>query len=254
MITDPKLPPTKPLDLANIIRLAILHGRGYPLNPDTRLETRLITKEDMDVIMSFDPEGVPAFGRLQELTTWALKNRNSRLNLSLPVITMINKNWEGQVQKRCVHPMFLWYGTTEWHKTPGYLLHAYDPEKGAERDFALADCDFRQVESSFAAHRDYIAQYLRGRGALDGTLSVLGPAAEFVEKLTGAILPGRSAREDRVVKLEKALGFYADKKNWETVDWGDCETPSAIPMIDEGEGVKSCDCGDTARKALGISE
>lgn len=52
----------------------------------------------------------------------------------------------------------------------------------------------------------------------------------------------------------KALEFYADPKNWvDTPSWdGDpeCITPKAIPVTDDGDGARPCDCGDTARAAL----
>lgn len=59
------------------------------------------------------------------------------------------------------------------------------------------------------------------------------------------------SQEDR---LREALRFYADPANWiDTPPWeGDPEmvTPKAIPVLDDGEGSRPCDCGDTARAAL----
>lgn len=52
----------------------------------------------------------------------------------------------------------------------------------------------------------------------------------------------------------KALEFYANPENWiDTPSWDgdpDCITPKAIPVIDDGDGARPCDCGDTARDAL----
>jgi hypothetical protein len=62
------------------------------------------------------------------------------------------------------------------------------------------------------------------------------------------------ATED-VSKLREALQFYADPKNWiDTPSWdGDpsCISPKAIPVLRE-DG-RPCDCGETARKALGLT-
>jgi len=58
-------------------------------------------------------------------------------------------------------------------------------------------------------------------------------------------------------RLRKALGFYADPKNWvDTPDWDgpDTSTPKAVPVVEEPFGSRSCDCGDTARAALAQKE
>lgn len=65
----------------------------------------------------------------------------------LPVepITMTYRNWRGEVAERRVVPTSVWYGSTEWHKEPGWFLKARDIDKGEERDFALADCQFADL-------------------------------------------------------------------------------------------------------------
>lgn len=60
-------------------------------------------------------------------------------------IPMIYRNWRGEVAPREVVPTHLHYGSTNWHPEPGWLLAAYDLEKMAHRDFALADCQFAQL-------------------------------------------------------------------------------------------------------------
>lgn len=52
-------------------------------------------------------------------------------------VTIRYRNYKGEVRDRRVGPLFWWYGVNEWHKEPGWLLHAVDLDKGAERDFAL---------------------------------------------------------------------------------------------------------------------
>jgi hypothetical protein len=52
------------------------------------------------------------------------------------------KNWRGKTSLRKVIIKSFRFGTTEWHKEPGWLMRAWDVEKQAEREFALADCDF----------------------------------------------------------------------------------------------------------------
>lgn len=48
-------------------------------------------------------------------------------------------NWRGEYAVRRIIPIRPWFGATEWHPEPQWLLTAIDVEKGAERDFAIAD-------------------------------------------------------------------------------------------------------------------
>lgn len=57
-------------------------------------------------------------------------------------ITMTYRNWRGEVAQRTIRPVALWFGKTDWHPEPGWLLSAWDCDKGGRRDFALADCQF----------------------------------------------------------------------------------------------------------------
>lgn len=51
-------------------------------------------------------------------------------------------NWRGEHGIRQAIPTGLAWGSTEWHPEEGWLLEAWDEEKQAVRQFALADCDF----------------------------------------------------------------------------------------------------------------
>lgn len=48
-------------------------------------------------------------------------------------------NWRGETSERTIVPLSIWFGSTDWHPEPQWLLKAIDTEKGAERDFALKD-------------------------------------------------------------------------------------------------------------------
>lgn len=48
-------------------------------------------------------------------------------------------NWRGETSVRTIQPQYIWFGATEWHPDPQWLLTAFDLEKDAERDFALKD-------------------------------------------------------------------------------------------------------------------
>jgi len=54
-------------------------------------------------------------------------------------VTLTYTNWRGETADRSIVPRSVWFGSTEWHPEPQWLLRALDVEKQAERDFALKD-------------------------------------------------------------------------------------------------------------------
>lgn len=113
-----------------------------------------------------------------------------------PTLRITYRNWRGEVSERNIVPQSVWFGATEWHPEPQWLLSALDTDKGAARDFALADF-----------------------GANDDTWRTRALAAEGeVERLRSAI-PEREA-EVRRAALEDAFA---------AID----EYPRAAPSEDE---------------------
>ena len=55
------------------------------------------------------------------------------------VLRVRYRNWRGEVRDRTIQPRKLWFGTTEWHPDPQWLLSALDVEKQAMRAFAMRD-------------------------------------------------------------------------------------------------------------------
>jgi hypothetical protein len=55
----------------------------------------------------------------------------------LHAIQVVYTNWRGETRERRLVPISLWYGYTEQHGEPQYLLKALDCEDGREKDFAL---------------------------------------------------------------------------------------------------------------------
>ncbi len=47
-------------------------------------------------------------------------------------------NWRGEFSVRRVLPIRVWFGSTDWHPEPQWLLRALDLDKGGERDFAFS--------------------------------------------------------------------------------------------------------------------
>jgi hypothetical protein len=58
---------------------------------------------------------------------------------SVHTITFEYRNYRGEHSVRTVHPIHVWYGLSERHEEAQFFLKAYDPTKGAERDFAIND-------------------------------------------------------------------------------------------------------------------
>lgn len=56
-----------------------------------------------------------------------------------PPLRITYRNWRGEVSERNIVPWSVWFGATDWHPEPQWLLSALDTDKGAARDFALAD-------------------------------------------------------------------------------------------------------------------
>ncbi|TWD58148.1 hypothetical protein FB480_101903 [Agrobacterium vitis] len=54
-------------------------------------------------------------------------------------ITLTYTNYRGETSQRTIKPKRVWFGSTEWHPEPQWLLTAFDVDKGADRDFALKD-------------------------------------------------------------------------------------------------------------------
>lgn len=76
-------------------------------------------------------------------------------------ITMTYRNWRGEVAQRTIRPVALWFGKTDWHPEPGWLLSAWDCDKGERRDFALADCQFADLARPSQAGDESVARLVK---------------------------------------------------------------------------------------------
>lgn len=59
-------------------------------------------------------------------------------------VTIDYINHKGVRALRVIEPSYLWWGQTEWHKGEQWLLHAWDFEKNAARDFAWNGIRFNE--------------------------------------------------------------------------------------------------------------
>lgn len=60
-------------------------------------------------------------------------------NYSIKPIQIRYKNYKGIISIRKIYPDKVWYGSTEFHPEPQFLLCAYDVDKNDYRNFALSD-------------------------------------------------------------------------------------------------------------------
>ena len=54
-------------------------------------------------------------------------------------VTIAYRNHRGVVEQREITPLRLYWGSTQWHPEPQYLLHAYCHARREERAFAMRD-------------------------------------------------------------------------------------------------------------------
>lgn len=71
-------------------------------------------------------------------------------------VTLTYRNWRGEVAERAIIPRRVWFGSTDWHPEPQWLLTAWDVEKNAERDFALKDFGQPAAPAVKVQARDFI--------------------------------------------------------------------------------------------------
>ncbi len=54
-------------------------------------------------------------------------------------VSFTYRNHRGEVAKRSVKPRRLWFGSSEWHPDPQWLLSAWCCDRKATRVFALSE-------------------------------------------------------------------------------------------------------------------
>jgi hypothetical protein len=122
------------------------------------------------------------------------------------------KNYRGEVDMRTVHPIKLWHGSTEYHTEPQWLLKAYDPTKGDERDFAMTDI---VGEDRWRAIADVIEQEvnLNIKDMLPVGHIVLEQAENIgTGTVTQAVQRGNGSEYHRIVDTEEAYSFHGRER------------------------------------------
>lgn len=68
-------------------------------------------------------------------------------------LTFTYKNWRGEIAERNVLVDFVYFGSTEFHPEPQWLMRAKDLDKGEWRDFAMKDMsNVRHTDPYFDKH------------------------------------------------------------------------------------------------------
>lgn len=53
------------------------------------------------------------------------------------LVVIVYTNWRNETAERRIRPIEIFFGSTDWHTEPQWLLRAFDLERQAERDFAM---------------------------------------------------------------------------------------------------------------------
>lgn len=59
--------------------------------------------------------------------------------LQIGPITVLYTNYRGETAVRVFKPLNLYWGSSEWHPEPQWLMDGWDEEKQQSRTFALKD-------------------------------------------------------------------------------------------------------------------
>ena len=137
-------------------------------------------------------------------------------------------NWRGETAERTILPLRIWYGATDWHPEPQWLLTAMDVEKGAERDFALKDFGQLPAETPGPYENDAVwAAYYRDGKSLGEIADMFGLGVydlapwlrEPMERaiLNDAVLQSPKKTDAAAIDFEKSIRAAALREAADTV-------------------------------------
>jgi predicted DNA-binding transcriptional regulator YafY len=105
-------------------------------------------------------------------------------------------NYKGERSVRTIRPICIWFGSTEYHKEPQFLLNALDVDKNEERDFAMKDIHDLELDNQdgyynpLSLQEDYIFPYPSNSGAtVEGDNVIILDREELLKQLTRTLLP-----------------------------------------------------------------
>ena len=63
------------------------------------------------------------------------------------IVELVYINSQGLRTRRRVIPDRIWFGHTDWVRTPQWLLDAYDPERGSTRSYPMSQVEVHSVDN-----------------------------------------------------------------------------------------------------------
>lgn len=96
-------------------------------------------------------------------------------------------NWRGEYGRRRIIPLQVWFGATDWHPEPQWLLRAIDADRNAERDFAIKDIGLNnvEVEQALTAAMHALRSYQYGNASPELAENVADVCEQVLASLKG---------------------------------------------------------------------
>lgn len=91
-------------------------------------------------LMNVGGERVDTFEKIRREMAGAGLLSSARARERAPKLIFDYENHRGELSERTVIEPQIYFGQTEWHPRPQWLLRAFDLGKNESRDFALGDC------------------------------------------------------------------------------------------------------------------
>lgn len=140
---------------------------------------------------------------LQELGALNFVAQDASYDPATPTLSVVYTNHRGKTASRKIHPLGVWFGSTQWHPEKQWILDAYDVGKEAVRSFAMKD----MVLPLNAVPLQKTVSELNGqRTAAQDRVGELAKESErlrdVIEVLQSQIAKGATAPQNVLRKLE----------------------------------------------------
>jgi hypothetical protein len=175
-------------------------GKGWRYFNDDRVRLSdgtfgIVTGRGRDGLLRIRPETKPDW-TIGDLTSASDDDLDAWRGAPAP-LEFGYTNWRGEFGQRRVQPLRLYFGSTEWHPEPQWLLEAMDSDKGEVRSFAFRDI----APTPQPAGMGFLAERLREMDAylaegfiacprcseqiITSDMDVRSDIAELIDALTG---------------------------------------------------------------------
>lgn len=145
------------------------------------------------------------------------------------------RNWRGETAQRRAIPQHVYFGATEWHPEPQWLMRAFDVDKGEVRDFAMRDMERACCEGgSDCTCHEQDASTSAGRGGA-GAVSV--KPLEWVDESDedGSVFEARS-----IIHIYEVRGHHLEVDGHFARAFESTEAAKAAAQANYERRVMSC--------------